>query len=358
MSDLPELVVLDDLEGALAASPHLAALADRVTLRFLDHHVPPERLADEVGDARFLAAIRERTRFDRSTLETLRGLDLILQTGGHAYHVDAEAASEFGIPVALGRGSRRPTPVVAELVVGSLIAWFRGLPHAYAGMRSGGWPAALGRSLHGRRLGILGLGRHGVSVARLGRALGMEVVVWGPTLTADRAAAEQVMLLPLDEVLATSDAITIHLKLSAQSTGLIGARELALLRSDALLINTSRGPIVDETALVEALSTHRIGGAALDVFDVEPLPEDHPLRALDNVLLTPHLGYTVDVAFDDFARTTATQLAAYLDGALDPSLLLDVAALDVPPARPRLGGFLPVGPDAEGGTLPPGANLE
>lgn len=345
---IPEVVVLDDHERAMAVSPHLAALRDRVAFRFLDEHVDGAALRASVGSAPIVVAIRERTRFDRATLALLDGVELLLQTGGHAYHVDADAATAQGLAVSLGRGSRRPTPVVGELVTGLLIAWFRGLPPAFAGMREGRWPAALGRSLHGRRLGILGLGRHGVSVARLGRALGMEVVAWGPTLTAERAAAEEVTLLALDDVLATSDAVSIHLKLSPESTGLIGTRELGLMRTDALLINTSRGPIVDEAALLTALAERSIGGAALDVFDVEPLPADHPLRGLDNVLLTPHLGYTVDVAFDDFARSTALQLAAYLDGSLDPDLLLDRAVLDVPRARTRIGGFLD--PDAQAGS--------
>lgn len=343
MTELPEVVVLDDYEGALAASEHLQALRERVAFRFLSDHVERHSLRAAVGPARILVAIRERTRFDGATLEELDGVELLLQTGGHAYHVDAARATAQGLAVSLGRGSRRPTPVVGELVTGLLISWFRGLPAAFAGMQEGRWPAALGRSLHGRRLGILGLGRHGVSVARLGRALGMEVVAWGPTLTSERAAAEDVALLPLDEVLATSDAVTIHLKLSPESTGLIGVRELDLMRPDALLINTSRGPIVDEAALVDALRGRSIGGAALDVFDIEPLPPSHPLRELDNVLLTPHLGYTVDVAFDDFARTTAIQLAAYLDGVLDPDLLLDRAVLEVQRPGPRLGGFLDSG---------------
>lgn len=356
MSPLLQAVVLDDLEGALASSPHLAALEDRVAFRFLDRHLEGAGLRAAVGDARVIVGIRERTRFDHETLAQLAGVELLLQTGGHAYHVDVASATAQGLAVSLGRGSRQPTPVVAELVAGLLISWFRGLPAAFAGMRAGAWPAALGRSLFGRRLGVLGLGRHGVSVARLGRALGMEVVAWGPTLTAERADAEQARLLPLDELLASSDAVSIHLRLSPESVGLLGARELALMRPDALLINTSRGPIVDESALVTALTARTIGGVALDVFDVEPLPADHPLRALDNVLLTPHLGYTVDVAFDDFARTTALQLAAYLDGELDPALLLDPAVLDVPRADPRAGGFLPAGVRQGAGTLPSGAH--
>lgn len=326
----PRVVVLDDYESGLASSSALQALGDRVELVAFDRPLDPSELAAAVEGAPIVIAVRERTTLSAQNLRHLgrggpgpAGVELLLQTGGHAYHVDIEAATREGILVALGRGSKKPTPVVAELVMGYLLAWYRHLVPSVRGMREGGWPSSLGRTLHGRTLGILGLGRHGVTVARRARAFGMDVIAWGPSLTAERAAAEEAECLPLDEVLQRADAVTVHLRLSPTSTGLIGARELDLMGPGTLLINTSRGPIVDEDALVAALRDQRIEGAALDVFDAEPLPGDHPLRTLDNVLCTPHIGYTVDAAFRDFAETSAAQLEAYLDGRLDPELVLN-----------------------------------
>ena len=347
----PRVVILDDYERALARSPHLAALANRVELVAHDRQLGEEELATALADTPIVIAIRERTRFPADVLARMQDVELLLQTGGHAYHIDVEAASREGILVALGRGSKSPTPVVAELVMGLMIAWYRNLIPAAEGMRAGLWPASLGRVLSGRTLGILGLGRHGVTVARLAQAFGMAVVAWGPTLTPERAAAAGVTYLSLDEVLVRSDVVSIHLRLSPESTGLIGARELELMGPETLLVNTSRGPIVDEAALVDALRAGTIEGAALDVFDMEPLPADHPLRALDNVICTPHIGYTVDAAFDDFAETSAMQLRAYLDGVLDPALVLNPEVAQQ--HRQRWGGLAPAAGDRGATAVPP-----
>lgn len=317
------MVVLDDYEGGIAGSAHLTALADRIDLLAHDRHLEGPAFEAALEGAPIVIAVRERTRFPAPAFARMRDVELLLQTGGHAYHIDTDAATDRRVLVALGRGSKEPSPVVAELVMGLVIAWYRKLIPVAQRMRDGGWPATLGRTVRGRTLGVLGLGRHGVTVARLARAFGMRVLAWGPTLDEERAAAEGVTRLSLDEALTSSDVVSIHLRLSPASTGLIGARELGLMGPGTLLVNTSRGPIVDERALVGALRSGTIEGAALDVFDEEPLPADHPLRTLDNVICTPHLGYTVDAAFDDFAQTSATQLRAYLDGRLDRRLVLN-----------------------------------
>lgn len=323
MSTKPRALVLDDYEGGMAGSQHLADLADDVEVTFLREPVDVEQLAREVEGVSIVIAIRERTRFTAEVLGRIRGVELLLQTGGHAYHVDVPAATEHGVLVALGRGSKAPAPVVAELVVGLMIAWYRQLPATIQGVRDGQWPAALGRLLHGRTLGILGLGRHGATVARLARGMGMHVLAWSPTLTPERAEAEQVEAAAFDDLLARADVVSVHLRLAPETTGLIGHREFALMGADTFLVNTSRGPIVDEAALIEVLWTRSIEGAALDVFDREPLSVDHPLRTLDNVLCTPHIGFTVDAAFEDFAYTSAVQLRSYLAGDLDPGLVLN-----------------------------------
>lgn len=339
MAGRPPVVILDDYEQALARSPHLLGLADEVDLRSVDHPLDPDALTETLAGVPIVIAVRERTRFAAGVLARMPDVELLLQTGGHAYHVDAEAATRNGLLVALGRGSKTPSPVVAELVFGLLLVWYRQLLTAAGGMREGGWPASRGRLLQGKTLGLLGLGRHGVQVARLARAFGMRVVAWTPSLTPERAAAEGTESLSLDDVLREADVVSVHLRLSPSSTGLIGARELALMGPGTFLINTSRGPIVDEQALVAALRTGAIEGAALDVFDAEPLPADHPLRSLDNAICTPHIGYTVDAAFDDFAETSARQLHDYLAGRLDPALVLNPEARAV--RSGRWGGLAP-----------------
>ena len=329
----PRVLVLDDYEGAMLRSPHLAALADRIELDAIGEPVEPDEFAKRVRGIPIVVAVRERTRFTAEVFARMPSVELLLQTGGHAYHVDAEAATRHGILVALGRGSKAaPSPVVAELVIGLMIAWYRNLVPAVNGVRDGRWPASLGRLLTGRTIGLLGFGRHGVTVARLARGLGMRVLAWSPTLTPERAAAAGAEAVEFDDLLTRSDVVSVHVPLRPETVGLVGARELRRMGPGTLLVNTSRGPIVDEAALIEALSTRTIEGAALDVFDSEPLPPDHPLRTLDNVLCTPHIGYTVDAAFDDFAETTAAQLRAYLAGELDPGLVLNPQVARLRPA--------------------------
>lgn len=335
----PRVVVLGDYEGALARSPHLRGLSGDVELVPVDHPLGPDELAATLEGVPIVIALRERTPFPAEVLARMPDVELLLQTGGHVYHLDVDAATRNGVLVALGRASKVPSPVVAELVMGLLVAWYRRLLPVTSGMREGGWPVSEGRLLQGRTLGILGLGRHGVTVARLARAFGMPVVAWGPTLTPERAAAEDVLALPMDEVLRQADAVTVHLRLAPGTTGLIGERELALMGPGTFLVNTSRGPIVEEAALVAALRTGRIEGAALDVFDQEPLPPEHPLRTMENVICTPHIGYTVDAAFDDFAETSARQLRAYLDGRLARSLVLNPEVRDG--RTGRWGGLAP-----------------
>jgi len=336
------VVILDDYENLLVSSAHLGALSDEVDLVSLGQPVEPTALTAALAGAPMVIAIRERTRFTDEVLSSMADVELLLQTGGHAYHVDVEAATRRGILVALGRGSNDPAPVVAELVIGFMISWYRSLFTVTAGIRVGEWPAVSGRLLSGRTLGILGLGRHGTTVARLARAFGMKVVAWGPTLTPERAAAEGALSLPLDDVLRQADVISVHLRLAPSTTHLIGERELRLMGPNTLLINTARGSIVDEAALITALREGLIEGAALDVFEQEPLPENHPLRTLDNAMCTSHIGYTVDAAFNDFAETSAKQLRAYLRGELDPALVLNPEAV-----RERVGVWGGLAPSAD-----------
>jgi len=335
----PRLLVLDDAEGQIAGAPAMTRLRELAQVSVLDRPLTDGDL-DRLSEVQVLLAIRERTRLDRRLLDRLPRLELVLQTGGHAYHVDEEAATGRGIVVALGRRARMPSASVPELTFGLMLAVLRRI-HPLAGqLAAGGWPEAMGGTLAGRTLGVLGLGRHGRPVARIAAAFGMLVLAWdrdpGRAYPDDEPVAER---LPLDDLLDRSDVVSVHLKLSPESTGLLDAGRLARLRPGAILINTARGAIVDEQALVAALAAGRLAGAGLDVFSTEPLPADHPLRTAPNVVLTPHIGWKVAEVFAEWAEIAAEQLAAWLAGRLPAGEVLNPAAAQVP--RDRLGGLAP-----------------
>jgi phosphoglycerate dehydrogenase-like enzyme len=338
----PLLLVLDDREGLVRAAPGLARLRDLCEVHVLDR--PLVEVDDaELTDVRLLLAIRERSRLDAPTLARFPRLELVLQTGSHAYHVDAEAARRRGIPVALGRRARVVRSAVPELTLLLMLACVRRLGEASRSMAGGEWPSVVGRTLAGRRLGVLGLGRHGRRVAALGATLGMDVVGWdragesdGTSVPGGRPGPDGVVLLPLSELLATSDVVSVHLRLSEESRGLLGRDWLEAMKSGSVLVNTSRGAVVDEPALVDVLRTGPVAAAGLDVFVEEPLPAGHPLRSLPNAVLTPHVGWTTEEVLTEYAEIAAAQAADYLAGRLDPDELLDP---DVVPAPGALGGL-------------------
>jgi D-3-phosphoglycerate dehydrogenase len=337
MAMRPRLLVLDDYEGRIAGAPAMARLRELAEVTVLDRPLGDGDL-DGLAGTRVLLAVRERTTLDGALLERLPDLELVLQTGGHAYHVDQEAATGRGVVVALSRRARMASASVPELSVGLMLAVLRRI-HPLAGeLAGGGWPAAMGGTLAGRTLGILGLGRHGRPVARIAAAFGMLVLAWdrdpGRAYPDDEWVSQR---LPLDDLLERSDVVSVHLKLSPSSTGLLDRDRLARLRPGAILVNTARGAIVDEAALVEALESGRLAGAGLDVFATEPLPAGHPLRTAPNVVLTPHIGWKVDEVFAEWAEIAAEQLAAWLDGCLPAAEVLDPSAAEVP--RDRLGGL-------------------
>jgi phosphoglycerate dehydrogenase-like enzyme len=333
----PRLLVLDDEEGRIAGAPAMARLRELAEVTVLDR---PLAGGDPGGldEVRVLLAVRERTGIDAALLDRLPRLELVLQTGGHAYHVDQAAATGRGIVVALSRRATMATAAVPELTFGLMLAVLRRI-HPLAGeLAAGAWPAAMGGTLAGRTLGILGLGRHGRPVARIAAAFGMGVLAWdrdpGRAYADDEPVTER---LPLDDLLERSDVVSVHLRLSPESTGLLDRERLARLRPGAILVNTARGAIVDEEALLEALGAGRLAGAGLDVFATEPLPADHPLRTAPNVVLTPHIGWKVEEVFAEWVEIAAEQLAAWLDGRLPAEEVLDPAAAEV--SRDRLGGL-------------------
>jgi phosphoglycerate dehydrogenase-like enzyme len=328
----PRLLVLDDDEGRIAGAPAMERLRELAEVTVLDRP-----LGDSDGDllagVRVLLAIRERTRLDDALLERLPDLELVLQTGGHAYHVDQEAATRRGIVVALSRRAQMASASVPELTFGLLLAVLRRIHPLAAEMAAGAWPPAMGGTLAGRTLGILGLGRHGWPVARIAASFGMLVLAWdrnrGRDYDDDEPVAER---LPLEELLERSDVVSVHLRLSPSSTGLLDRDRLGRMRPGAILVNTARGAIVDEQALLQALHSGRLAGAGLDVFATEPL------RTAPNVVLTPHIGWKVEEVFTEWAEIAAQQLAAWLDGRLPAAEVLDPAAAEVP--RDRLGGLV------------------
>jgi len=235
--------------------------------------------------------------------------------------IDLAAASERGVVVCGTEGLPYPT---AELTWALILALARHVPKEDRAVRDGSWQTTLGVGLNGRTLGLLGLGRLGAQVARIGLAFGMETLAWSQNLTAERAAEVGARLVARDVLLQRADVLSIHLVLGERTRGLLGARELGLMKRTALLVNTSRGPIVDEAALVHALSTGAIAGAGLDVFDIEPLPVDHPLLGAPNTVITPHLGYVTEDTYRIFYGQALENIQAYLRGA--PTRVLSARA--------------------------------
>ena len=303
------VAVLDDYQ-------HVAArFADWTTLEaevvFFDRHIDPVDLPAALTGFDVVVAMRERTPFPASVLERLPDLRLLITTGRRNASIDLKATATLGITVcATGYLS---TPA-AEHTWALMLAAARRLPTEFASVTTGGWQETVGMGLAGRTLGLAGLGRLGTAVAKVGLAFGMEVIAWSQHLTAEKAEAVGVTAVPKEELLARSDILSIHLVLSNRSRGLFGAPELAQMKPSAILVNTARGPIVDEVALLEALRRNDIRGAALDVFDVEPLPLDHPFRTMPNVVMTPHLGYVVDDQYRIFYADAVEDIARFAAG--------------------------------------------
>jgi phosphoglycerate dehydrogenase-like enzyme len=258
--------------------------------------------------------MRERTPFDRAMFEKLPDLKLLITTGLRNAAIDLKAAAERNIPVC---GTESSAVATAELTWGLIFALMRHIPAEVQNFHQGGWQRTVGREVFGRRLGVIGLGKLGSRVAKAGLAFGMKVSAWSQNLTPERCNEAGVEHAgSLDALLQSSDIVTIHLVLSERTRGLLGARELALMKPDALLVNTSRGPIVDEKALITALTTKGIGGVGLDVFDREPLPANHAFRRFENVVATPHLGYVTEEAYRLFYGQSVENIEAWLAGKL------------------------------------------
>lgn len=307
------IAVLDDYQGVALTSADWSALEGRAEIEvFRDHIADEDALVARLEGFDGIVAMRERTPFQRSLVERLPALKLLVTTGARNASFDLDALRGAGVTVC-GTGSKGSA--TSELTWGLILALMRGIPLEHNAIGEGRWQDGVGRDLGDKTLGVIGLGRLGAKVAAVGLAFGMPVLAWSQNLTQERTDEVGVELATsLDELLERADLATIHLVLSERTRGLIGASELARLGSNGYLVNTSRGPIVDEGALVDALRAGTIAGAGLDVFDVEPLPAAHPLIGLENVMLTPHIGYVTQETYAVFYADAVEDIASYLDG--------------------------------------------
>jgi phosphoglycerate dehydrogenase-like enzyme len=306
-----KIAVLDDYQGAALILADWSAIAQRAKIDvFNDHLGDADAVVGRLLPYDIVCVMRERTPLKRDILERLPNLKLIASTGPRNASIDLEAAAERGIKVVHTGYFGSPT---VELTWALILGSARHLIEEANAVRNGGWQHTIGDDLAGRTLGILGLGNLGSKVAHVASAFGMHVIAWSQNLTAEKCAEAGATLVSKEELLQRSDFISIHLVLSDRSRGLIGAREFSLMKPTARLINTSRGPIVVEADLIRALQSGQIAGAAIDVYDVEPLPPDHSYRKLANLLATPHIGYVSRGLYERFYRDTVSNILAWLD---------------------------------------------
>ncbi len=324
-SDPFHVAVLDDYQGVALELADWQSLPASVSVKvFREPLGGLEEAAAALAPFQAVCLMRERLPFPRALIERLPRLKLIVLTGARSPSLDAQAATDRGVVISHTRGGGTDA-TTSELTWALILAAARHLPQEDRRIRSGGWQSTIGITLAGRTLGVLGLGKLGSRVAKVGQAFGMNVIAWSTNLTAEKAAEAGVERVEKEALFARSDVLTIHLVLSDRSRGLVSAPELARMQPGALLINTSRGPIVDEAALIAALTAGRLGGAGLDVFNEEPLPLEHPFRRLENVVLTPHLGYVTRDSYAVFYQDTVEDIAAFLAGTpvrvLNPAVL-------------------------------------
>ena len=307
------VAVLDDYQGVAREMADWSSLgADFEIVSFRDHLADHDAIAQRLQDFEVIVAMRERTPFPRALLEKLPRLRLLVSTGMRNASIDLAAARERGVVVCGTPGAAGTT---GELTWGLILALFRQIPREDRALREGSWQTTVGLGLAGKTLGIIGLGTIGSQVAKVGAAFNMELIAWSQNLDAERASRAGAKRVERDELLARADAVTIHLVLGERTRGLIGERELARMKPTAFLVNTSRGPIVDEAALAAALRKGTIAGAGIDVYDNEPIAPDHPLLAAPNTVLTPHLGYVTRESYRAYFRGALEDIAAWRRGA-------------------------------------------
>jgi phosphoglycerate dehydrogenase-like enzyme len=307
-----KIAILDDYQGVALDSADWSPLNNRAEITVFRDYLPVgQALIDRLTPFEAVVAMRERTPFKPELLSRLDNLKLILSTGRRNAAIDLAYAAERGITVChTGYSSHGAMEHTWALILAAL----RHIPQENISFKSAGWQTRVGVDLKGKTLGIVGLGNIGGAIARVARAFEMDVIAWSQNLTDEKAREAGARRVEKEALFRQADIVTVHLILSGRSKGIIGKDELALMKPSAWLINSSRGPLIDEAALIETLQQKRIAGAALDVFDTEPLPTDHPFRSLDNLLATPHIGYVTEDTYKIFYRDTVENLSAWLDG--------------------------------------------
>ena len=315
MSDI-RVAVIDDWQNIAAQSADWSVLQEKAQIVFFQKNFPAgaeDEASKELSSFDVILLMRERSSFRKPMLQRLPRLKMISATGAKTPHIDADYCTKNGIIISQSTAS--VAGYAAEMTLALMLAAARKLPLGDASMRAGKFQdgVGLGTVLRGRTLGIIGLGKIGTDMARYGNALGMRVVAWSQNLSDEKAQSVGAERLEKDQLLSQSDVVTLHLVLSERSRGVLGAGELAKMKDGAILVNTSRGPLVDETALLKALQARRIV-AALDVYAVEPLPPDHPIRYAPNTVLSPHLGFSTKEVFRDFYQGAIDNIVAFLEG--------------------------------------------
>ncbi len=312
MPELNRLAILDDYQGVARALGPWDRLPEGLRIEvFRDTLADPDVLADRLRPFDALVIMRERTPFPRALVERLPNLRLLVTTGMRNRSVDVAACVERAVTVCGTPGFGNPT---VDLTWGLILSLVRRIPEQERALREGRWQVALGNGLEGKTLGVLGLGNLGGRVARVGAAFGMRVIAWSPNMTEERAAAAGATRVDKTALMAEADVLTLHVVLSERSRGIVGAEDIARMKPGAVIVNTSRGPLIDQAALIAALREGRIAGAGLDVYDQEPLPPDHPILPAPNTVLTPHLGYVTEENYRVYYQGAVEAVEGYLKG--------------------------------------------
>jgi phosphoglycerate dehydrogenase-like enzyme len=312
MSTPVKIAILDDYQNCALSMADWSVLPPEAEITvFTDNIADLDALVARLLPFQVICAMRERTRFDRELIEKLPNLKLIATTGSWNAAIDMPACEALGITVAGTGAAPNSTP---ELTWGVILALLRHIPAEVNSVRSGGWMVGVGGDLRGRTLALMGLGNIGSEMAKIGLAFGMKIIAWSENLTAEKASAAGARLVDKETLFREADVLCIHTVLSTRTRGIVGAHELGLMKPTAYLINTSRGPIVDEPALIDVLTRKAIAGAALDAYVPEPMAPDHPFRSLPNVLATPHIGYVTEDTYRIFYGETVENIASFLAG--------------------------------------------
>jgi phosphoglycerate dehydrogenase-like enzyme len=318
-----KIAILDDYQKIALKIADWGSLPEGTEVIAFDNHLYDiDAVAKRLESFEVIVAMRERTAFPKALLERLPKLQLLVTTGARNASIDMVAAANLGILVCATKGGG---PSTAELAWGLILSLLRHIPQEFDSVKQGGWQTTVGTEARGKTLGLLGLGNLGSHMAVIGKAFGLNLIAWSQNLTTERANQFGATLVTKEDLFSRADIISIHLVLSDRTRGLVGARELGLMKPTAYLVNTSRGPIVDEKELLKTLQEHKIAGAGIDVFDPEPLPPGHPFTKLDNVVLTPHLGYVTQEGYKVMYPDAVEDIKAYLGGkhvrVLNPDVL-------------------------------------